>query len=286
MLPFTLKTATNQTCRFGARNVSVMSALHPPKDSKLNTKRVGRGPGSGYGKTSGRGQKGQKARGTVKNWFEGGQTPIYRIYPKRGFYRHQQLDLVEIPLVRIQRFYDQGKIDLKPGETLTMKKMKDCGLITGDIKQGVSIVGTGAGEYSLDIPIEATKASKSVVKVIESRGGKFTSVFFSRYLGYKAHQSPEWFIRKKGYLPMQAKPISRKDIKFYSDKARNGCLVDSEYVKQIRLGRSGKQSGSYATKTELDKELDQLAARDDGLKNCGAAGFPANRIVSFKDLKI
>ncbi|QPG75646.1 hypothetical protein FOA43_003003 [Brettanomyces nanus] len=257
----------------------------PAPNSQVNDKRVGRGAGSGYGKTSGRGQKGQKARGSIPNWFEGGQTPIYKIYPKRGFYRHQKLDLNEISLARIQSFYDSGRLLLDQGEILNMKKMKDCGLITGTMKDGVTIIGTGSQNYHLDIQMEATKASKSAIKIIESQGGKFQSKFYSRYLGFRAHHSPQWFIRNRGYLPLQAKPIARRDIKFYSDADRNGYLVDSDYVKQIHFGKAKQtKHDTVATKSNLDKELEELSHSES--KNCGRPGFSANRIISFKDLAL
>lgn len=268
------------------RAIATMGELHPPRGSIANQKRVGRGAGSGYGKTSGRGQKGQKARGTVKNWFEGGQTPIFRIYPKRGFYRHQKLDLNEVSLAKIEQFYKQGKIDLKEGEVLDMKKMKESGLVTGTMKDGIAVVGTGSRYYTLNIPIEATKASKSAVKIIEKNGGKFTSKFYSRYLGFRAHHSPDWFLRKRGYIPMQAKPIARRDIVFYSDSDRNGYLSDSAYVKQIHVGEKGKTMNKIVQKSEIEKELEKLAEADPSVRNSGYAGFSANRIVKFSNLHI
>ncbi|VEU19690.1 DEKNAAC100310 [Brettanomyces naardenensis] len=267
------------------RALSMLGLLHPAPNSQVNEKRVGRGPGSGYGKTSGRGQKGQKARSSVPNWFEGGQTPIYRIYPKRGFYRHQKLDLNEVPLARIQQFHEQGKLDLKEGEVLTMKKMKDSGLITGTMKDGVAVIGTGSQYYNLNLQIEATKASKSAIKIIEQNGGKFESKFYSRYLGFRAHHSPNWFIRKRGYLPLQAKPIARRDILFYSDPERNGYLVDSDYVKAIHLGKS-KTSKTVQTKSELSKELEELERAEKEKKDRGQRGFSENDIVSFDNLHI
>lgn len=261
-----------------SRMLSHMGNLHPPKDSQVNQKRLGRGPGSGHGKTSGRGQKGQKARGSVPNWFEGGQTPIYKIYPKRGFFRYQQLDLAEVSLAKIQQFVDSGRLQLEDGETLTMKKMKECGLISGTMKDGVAVLGTGAHNYKLNISIEASKASKTAVQAIEAVGGKFVSQFYSRYLGYRVHHSPEWFVRNRGYLPLQAKPIARKDIQFYSDPDRNGYLHDSDYVKQIKFGRV------KGTTTSVNSQLKEELTKLEGTPSQGTRGFEQSGVVNFQDL--
>jgi len=279
------KKASGVGCIKQIRTIATMGELHPPKGSISNQKRVGRGAGSGYGKTSGRGQKGQKARGTVKNWFEGGQTPIFRIYPKRGFYRHQKLDLNEVSLAKIEQFHKQGKISLQEGEVLDMKKMKECGLVSGTMKDGIAIVGTGSRYYTLNIPIEATKASKSAIKIIEKSGGKFTSKFYSRYLGFRAHHSPDWFMRKRGYIPLQAKPIARRDVSFYSDSERNGYLSGSAYVGQIEVGSKGKTKNKVVKKSEIEKELEKFGKTDAAGKDGGYAGFSGNRIVKFSDLQ-
>lgn len=265
------------------RSVSVMAKLTPPMDSKNRVKRVGRGPGSGLGKTSGRGQKGQKARGSVPNWFEGGQTPIWKLFPKRGFYRHQQLDLNEIQLSRLQQFADSGRLVLAEGETLTMKKMKDLGIVSGPMKDGVAIIGDGSSQYKLDIKIEATKISKSAVETIEAAGGSATSVYFSRGLGFRAHHSPNWFLENKGYIPLRANPIARRDIQFYSDSDRRGYLVDSEYVQKISMG--GQRSKVVVKKSQLDLEVEAVLAKDD-VKNAAQGAFSTNGFVALKDLNL
>lgn len=264
------------------RNVSVMARLTPPMDSKNRVKRVGRGPGSGLGKTSGRGQKGQKARGSVPNWFEGGQTPIWKLFPKRGFYRHQQLNLNEIQLSRIQQFSDSGRLQLEEGEVLTMKKMKDLGIITGSMKDGVAILGDGTSKYNLNIKIEATKISKSAVKTIEECKGEAISAYYSRGLGFRAHHSPTWFLENKGYIPLRANPIARRDIQFYSDAERNGYLTDSEYVKKISVG--GQRSKVVVKKSQLDLEVDTIL--NDEKSTESHSSFSKNKIISLKDLSL
>ncbi|KAH3666010.1 hypothetical protein OGAPHI_004199 [Ogataea philodendri] len=266
------------------RSISLLGNLQPPPDSQVNEKRVGRGPGSGYGKTSGRGQKGQKARGSVPHWFEGGQTPVHKLYPKRGFRRSLKLDLHELPLVRIQRFHDSGRLNLAPGEVLTMKKMKEVGLITGSIKEGVALLGNGSPEYNLDISIESTKASQSAIEAIERNGGSYTSRYFSRSLGYKVHMAPGKFMSTKGYIPMQAKPIARRDILTYTDSEKRGYLVDSELSKRIQDGTNRTASVKRTTKSPLARQLEQLQSAT--TKSYGVHGFANNSLVKFSDLSI
>jgi large subunit ribosomal protein L15 len=266
-----------------SRPVSMLARLTPTQDSKNRVKRVGRGPGSGLGKTSGRGQKGQKARSSVPNWFEGGQTPLWKLFPKRGFYRHGKLELNELKLSMIENFYKSDKLNflIKNDQPLTIKIMKDCGLITGSMKDGVVIL-KDMENYSVPIKIESTKASDPAIKAIESAGGSFTSVYYSRGLGYRAHHSPTWFIENKGHIPLPARPISRRDILFYSNPDKNGYLTNSEYVNNITVGGSKKEK--VIKKTPLDLEVEK--AKTDNAKIATATSFSNNRILSFNELNL
>lgn len=270
------------------RSVSMLARLTPTQDSKNRVKRVGRGPGSGLGKTSGRGQKGQKARSSVPNWFEGGQTPLWKLFPKRGFYRHQKLELNELKLARIQDFYESGKLEgfLGDNQTLTMKGMKDSGLITGSMNDGVVILGgahnRATKKYNLKINIESTKATSSAMELIKNAGGKFTSVYYSRNLGFRAHHSPDWFLENKGHIPIRANPISRRDIQFYSNPEKNGFLTGSEYVSNITIG--GNKIKKSAKKTALDLEVESVLNTES--KIAAPESFANNKIISFADLKL
>lgn len=264
-----------------SRSVSVLARLTPTKDSKNRVKRVGRGPGSGLGKTSGRGQKGQKARSSVPDWFEGGQTPLWKLFPKRGFYRHQQLQLNEIKLSKIQEFYNSGRLDFLNGEVLTMEKMKICGLVSGSMKDGVAILDDPLFKYTAPIKIESTKASKSAIETIEKVGGEYTSKYFSRGLGFRAHHSPTWFIENRGYIPLAARPIARRDIQNYSNSEKNGYLSNSEYVNNITVG--GAKREKIVKKTALDNEVEQAQEQ---AQLASAVAFVNNGIVSLADLKL
>ncbi|MDP3407916.1 50S ribosomal protein L15 [Bosea sp. (in: a-proteobacteria)] len=133
--------------------------------------RVGRGIGSGKGKTGGRGVKGQKARsGVAVKGFEGGQMPLYRRLPKRGFHNLFAKDLNEVNLGRIQQAVEAGKLDAKG--TVTIEALVAAGVITRQAKDGVKILGVG--ELKTKLAFEVYGASKSAVEAIEKAGGSVT----------------------------------------------------------------------------------------------------------------
>lgn len=130
-------------------------------------KRVGRGIGSGTGKTGGRGVKGQKARsGVAINGFEGGQMPIYRRLPKRGFNNIFRADYVVVSLGRIQAAIDAKKLDGK--KTVDAAALKAAGVIRRE-KDGVRVLADG--ELKAKISLEVAGASKPAVEKIEKAGG-------------------------------------------------------------------------------------------------------------------
>ena len=129
--------------------------------------RVGRGIGSGKGKTGGRGVKGQKARsGVAINGFEGGQMPIYRRLPKRGFTNIFASEYVTVSVGRIQTAIDAKKLD--PKATIDAAALKAAGIIRRP-KDGVRILS--GGELKAKVTIEAAGASKAAVEKIEKAGG-------------------------------------------------------------------------------------------------------------------
>ncbi|MEG0264619.1 MAG: 50S ribosomal protein L15 [Erysipelotrichaceae bacterium] len=129
--------------------------------SKRN--RVGRGPGSGNGKTSGRGQKGQKSRsgGGVRLGFEGGQTPLARRLPKRGFTNFMRKEYAIINVESLNVFEN--------GTEVTPELLIECGLVKKEL-DGIKILGQG--ELEKKLVVKANKFSKSAVAVIEQAGGK------------------------------------------------------------------------------------------------------------------
>lgn len=137
--------------------------LRPAPGSKKAPKRKGQGIGSGSGKTAGRGHKGQKARsgGGVKPGFEGGQMPLSRRLPKRGFTNIFKKEFSIVNLDRLNIFED--------GQDVTIELLKEKGLINKE-KDGVKILGNGDLEKKL--VVKANAFSKSAVEKIEQAGGK------------------------------------------------------------------------------------------------------------------
>ena len=129
--------------------------------------RVGRGIGSGKGKTAGRGVKGQKARtGVAIKGFEGGQMPLHRRLPKRGFNNHHARDLNEVNVGRIQLAIDSKSLDAS--QTITVDALVAAGICARK-RDGVKILGVG--ELKAKAAFEVFAASKSAVEAIEKAGG-------------------------------------------------------------------------------------------------------------------
>ena len=137
---------------------------------KLNKKkiRVGRGIGSGKGKTSSRGHKGQKSRsGVAIKSFEGGQMPLYRRLPKRGFKSLKKINIAVLNLSSVQKLVDIKKYDFK--NTLSLKILKEKKLIN---KKFFKLKILGSGEINNKVDITADYASKNAQKKVEKAGGK------------------------------------------------------------------------------------------------------------------
>jgi large subunit ribosomal protein L15 len=130
-------------------------------------KRVGRGIGSGKGKTAGRGVKGQSSRsGVAINGFEGGQMPIYRRLPKRGFKNPFTKNFNEISVGKVQEAIDSGRLDGK--KAVTIEALVEAGLIRR-AKDGVRLLGSG--EIKAKVSFDVAGASKSAVEKVEKAGG-------------------------------------------------------------------------------------------------------------------
>ncbi|GIR53592.1 MAG: 50S ribosomal protein L15 [Pseudomonadota bacterium] len=133
-------------------------------------KRVGRGAGSGTGKTSGRGHKGQKSRaGATINGFEGGQMPIYRRLPKRGFKNPFRKQYRIVNIDDIQKAVDAGKV--KAGAELDAQSLQDFGIV-GKGKSGIRVLGRG--KINVAINLNVAGASKTAIMAVEKAGGKVT----------------------------------------------------------------------------------------------------------------
>lgn len=146
-----------------------LNAISDNPGATKNRKRVGRGIGSGTGKTSGSGHKGQKARSGVSiNGFEGGQMPIHRRLPKRGFTNIFRKRYVEVNLGRLQTAIDAGKLDAsKPVDSAALL---GAGVISKP-RDGVRILAKG-DLTTKKIEIHAAGASKAAIAAVEASGGK------------------------------------------------------------------------------------------------------------------
>jgi large subunit ribosomal protein L15 len=147
-----------------------LNEISDNKGAKKARMRVGRGIGSGKGKTAGRGVKGQKARaGVAVKGFEGGQMPIYRRLPKRGFWNPFSTDLNEVNLGRIQEAVDAGK--LAADQPVTVEVLIAAGVCSKP-RDGVKILGNGT--LTAKLVFEVAGASKAAVAAIEKSGGSVT----------------------------------------------------------------------------------------------------------------
>lgn len=144
-----------------------LSTLKPNEGSKRAGFRVGRGHGSGNGKTAGKGHKGQKARsgGSVRPGFEGGQMPLYRRLPKRGFKNPNHLEIVGINVDLLNRFED--------GAVVTVQSMIEAGIIKNP-RDGVKVLGKG--DLTKKLTVQVNAFSESAKAKIEAAGGKAEEV--------------------------------------------------------------------------------------------------------------
>lgn len=139
-----------------------LHTMQPNEGSRKVRKRVGRGQGSGLGKTSGRGQKGLKQRsgGKVAVGFEGGQTPLFRRLPKRGFTNSTRKEYAIINLDVLNKFED--------GETVDFQALQEAGLVKKELS-GLKVLGDG--ELTKKLTVQAAKFSKSAEEAIKAAGG-------------------------------------------------------------------------------------------------------------------
>jgi len=145
-----------------------LNGLHPAKGSTHKKKRVGRGPGSGLGKTAGRGEKGQKSRSgySSKIGFEGGQMPLHRRLPKRGFTNIFKKEWIEVSLAALERHFQAD-------EEITPELLHERGIIK---KARRDVVVLGTGEISKALRISAHRFTKSAREKIEKAGGAATVI--------------------------------------------------------------------------------------------------------------
>ncbi len=147
-----------------------LNELRDNDGARKERMRVGRGIGSGKGKTAGSGHKGQKARsGVAIKGFEGGQMPIYRRLPKRGFTSLNKKDFQVLNIGRLQAAIDAKKLDAK--KPITVETLVEAGVV-GKVVDGVRLLAKG--DLTAKVDITVTGASKGAVEAVEKAGGKVT----------------------------------------------------------------------------------------------------------------
>ncbi|KAJ6618224.1 ribosomal protein L18e/L15P [Mycena sp. CBHHK59/15] len=162
------------TSRISLRN------LKPLRGAQHKQKRVGRGQGSGYGGTAGRGANGQKSRSGpgIRPGFEGGQTPITKLFPKRGFVNPNEKTWAPVNLDRIQHWINEGRLSSSPEKPITARELLLSGCIH-DVHDGIKILGDGAQHFKTPIYITPSRASKSAIKAIEAHSGKVVCKYYN-----------------------------------------------------------------------------------------------------------
>ena len=163
-----------------------LNQIKDNEGSTKNRKRIGRGIGSGTGKTSGKGHKGQKARSGVSiKGFEGGQMPIHRRLPKRGFTNIKRINYTELNLGKIQKLIDSNKID--PKKIINYKTLLDLGLVKSN-KTRIKLLAKGEIKNKIDIEVSAF--SNSAKEIIEKAGGSII-VLDNKRIDKKAKKSED-----------------------------------------------------------------------------------------------
>lgn len=154
-----------------------LNELRDNPGARPKSKRLGRGIGSGKGKTSGKGVKGQKAReGVALNGFEGGQLPIYRRLPKRGFVNPFRKEYAPVNLGMLEAAIGAGRLDA--GQPITEESLRAAGLVRDVRKSGGKVAGIrllAKGELTRAVQITVSGASAAAVAAVEKAGGKVTT---------------------------------------------------------------------------------------------------------------
>jgi len=199
--------------------------LSPAPGSQHTQKRVGRGRRSGHGKTSGRGHKGQKARsgnGKPKLQFEGGQTTIVKLFPKKGFTNQNEKVYAPVNLDRIQHWIDTGRLTSSPTQPITARELLLSGCVH-NVHDGIKLLGDGAERLKTPIHITPSRASKTAIQAVEKLGGSV----FCRYYNPLALRD----CVKARTDRLDAAPTRRTDIEWYTDWKNRGYLSEKAITK-------------------------------------------------------
>ncbi len=217
-----------------------LNELRDRPGATKNKKRLGRGIGSGLGKTSGRGTKGQKARsGVAIKGFEGGQMPLHRRLPKRGFNNIFAKHFNEVNVGKVQTAIDAGRLDAK--NPITVEALLTAGLIRR-VHDGVRLLGSG--EIKTKLAFEVTGASAGAIKAVEAKGGSVT-------LTPRPHASGK---------PVAIKPDKPKKLRGLKAKAAEAEAVKSAKAEKAKAKQAAEAETSAEAETaEAVKDTPQEA---------------------------
>jgi large subunit ribosomal protein L15 len=217
-------------------------------------KRVGRGIGSGRGKTCGRGHKGQKARsgGKIHPLFEGGQTPFYRLIPKRGF-NNNTAEQFPMNIGTLQIYIDMKRLD--PTKTITIADMMNAGLFKANtIRHGVKLLSKGADMLRQPISIEVTRASESAVAAVESLGGTVTTIHLNK-LGIRTVLRPDKFADR--HMPRNARPPPKMQP-YYTNWKHRGYLHPAVQIRNFLRKRTVNNADDGLAEKKLETVLERV----------------------------
>ncbi|KAF7983115.1 hypothetical protein HWV62_24067 [Athelia sp. TMB] len=216
-------TAMSGRIRTGSARVTLAN-LTPAHKSQHSQKRVGRGQGSGYGGTAGRGANGQNSRtgSKVKPGFTGGQTPLSKRFPKRGFTNQNDKTWAPVNLDRLQHWINQGRLDSSPSKPITARELLLSGCIH-DVHDGIKLLGDGAEHLKTPIHITPARASQSAIKAIEGLGG---SVYCKYYNTLSLRDCVKGRTDRRA-----AAPTRREDILWYTSWRNRGYLSKESILR-------------------------------------------------------
>ncbi|KAI1288549.1 ribosomal protein L18e/L15P [Xylaria venustula] len=221
------------------RSASILASLSDNPGAHQKRIRVGRGPSSGKGKTSGRGHKGQKQHGKVRPWFQGGQTPLIFQKGRLGFENLRAPVMSEVNLDKLQEWIDAGRID--PTQPITPKELIQSNLV-GTIKDGIKLLARGGDTLKQPVDIMVSRASAAAIDAVEKAGGKIVTRYYTkqaikRLVEGKSvntgrplptgaeHVEPVLeTVREGGFFYRLPDPTSRWDMEYYRDPAHRGYL--------------------------------------------------------------
>lgn len=161
---------------YQTRSASILGSLSDNPGAYNKRKRVGRGPASGYGKTAGRGHKGQKQHGKVPTGFNGGQTKNEVVHGERGFKNNFSIDLSKVNVDKVQEWINKGRLD--PSKPITLRDLAKSRCIHG-VKEGVKLLAKNAEALTTPINIIVSRASAAAIAAVEKAGGSVTTRYYT-----------------------------------------------------------------------------------------------------------